>query len=127
MRHSDISLTMNVFTDPRLLDVSGAVERLTHVPLDADPAGAESEPEAQALAATGTDDGSPKRVAPNVAPTSRKSLQILAYSRKSGGKKSGNAKMKKAQETQRFPGFSKVEPKGVEPSTSALRTQRSPN
>jgi hypothetical protein len=29
MRHSDIKLTMNVYTDPRLLDVRGAVEKAT--------------------------------------------------------------------------------------------------
>ena len=34
MRHSDPSLTANVYTDPRLLDVSGAVESLPALPLD---------------------------------------------------------------------------------------------
>lgn len=33
MRHSDPSLTANVYTDPRLLDVAGAIERLPHLPL----------------------------------------------------------------------------------------------
>jgi len=33
MRHSDIKLTMGVYTDPRLLDVRGAVERLPSLPL----------------------------------------------------------------------------------------------
>ncbi len=33
MRHSDPSLTANVYTDPRLLDVSGAVESLPALPL----------------------------------------------------------------------------------------------
>ena len=28
MRHSSIDLTMNVYTDPRLLDVAGALEAL---------------------------------------------------------------------------------------------------
>ena len=69
---------MNVYTDPRLLDVSGAVERLPHVPFDADPAGAGSEPEAGAQAVTGTDAADQNRVAPNVTPTSRKNSQILA-------------------------------------------------
>ena len=35
MRHSKIDLTMNTYTDPRLLDVAGAVERLPDLPLDA--------------------------------------------------------------------------------------------
>ncbi len=34
MRHSRIDLTMNVYTDPLLLDLSGAVERLPDLPLD---------------------------------------------------------------------------------------------
>ncbi|MFO0878015.1 MAG: tyrosine-type recombinase/integrase [Gemmataceae bacterium] len=34
MRHSSIDLTMNVYTDPRLLDVAGAVESLPALPLD---------------------------------------------------------------------------------------------
>ena len=34
MRHSDIKLTMNVYTDPALLDTAGAVEALPSFPLD---------------------------------------------------------------------------------------------
>jgi integrase len=34
MRHSDINLTMGVYTDPRLLDLSAAVESLPSLPLD---------------------------------------------------------------------------------------------
>jgi len=34
MRHSSIDLTMNVYTDPRLLDVAGAIETLPRLPLD---------------------------------------------------------------------------------------------
>ncbi|MFN0131471.1 MAG: hypothetical protein ACKVW3_02905 [Phycisphaerales bacterium] len=33
MRHSDPSLTANVYTDPKLLDVAGAVARLPNLPL----------------------------------------------------------------------------------------------
>ena len=35
MRHSSIDLTMNVYTDPQLLDVAGALERLPELPLAA--------------------------------------------------------------------------------------------
>ena len=38
MRHSDPSLTANVYIDPRLLDVAGAVEKLPNLPLDDDAA-----------------------------------------------------------------------------------------
>ena len=34
MRHSKIDLTMNVYTDPRLLDVHGALDALPTLPLD---------------------------------------------------------------------------------------------
>ena len=34
MRHSDIKLTMNVYTDPALLDVAGAIESLPELPID---------------------------------------------------------------------------------------------
>jgi integrase len=34
MRHSDISLTRNVYTDPKLLDVDGALNALPVLPLD---------------------------------------------------------------------------------------------
>lgn len=36
MRHSSIDLTMNVYTDPQLLDVAGALERLPQLSLKAD-------------------------------------------------------------------------------------------
>ncbi len=35
MRHSDPSLTANVYTDPKLLDVAGAVASLPDLPLKA--------------------------------------------------------------------------------------------
>jgi integrase len=50
MRHSDPSLTANVYTDPKLLDVHGALDALPKLPLDTDPI---AEPER--LRATGTD------------------------------------------------------------------------
>ena len=38
MRHSKIDLTMNVYTDPRLLDVQGAVESLPSLSVTNEPA-----------------------------------------------------------------------------------------
>jgi hypothetical protein len=35
MRHSDPSLTANVYTDPKLLGVHGALDALPALPLDA--------------------------------------------------------------------------------------------
>ena len=51
MRHSSIDLTMNTYTDPRLLDVAGAVELLPSLPLDA----GDSQSELTTAKATGTD------------------------------------------------------------------------
>ncbi len=50
MRHSDPKLTANVYTDPRLLDVHGALDALPKLPLDADP-----EPARERARATGTE------------------------------------------------------------------------
>src|SRR5262249_41489893 len=54
MRHSDPSLTANVYTDPRLLDVRGALDALPALPLGAGP-----DTDQEALQATGTDDRRP--------------------------------------------------------------------
>jgi len=48
MRHSTIELTMNTYTDPRLLDVAGALDALPPLPLD-------DQPDTQQARATGTD------------------------------------------------------------------------
>ena len=68
MRHSKIDLTMNVYTDPRLLDVQGAVESLPALPLS----GGER-PARIAVRATGTDDLRASQFAPGFAPTGDKS------------------------------------------------------
>ena len=51
MRHSSIDLTMNVYTDPRLLDVAGAMDALPDLPLDGGR-------DAEELRKTGTTGGS---------------------------------------------------------------------
>jgi hypothetical protein len=74
MRHSTIDLTMNVYTDPKLLDVHGALDALPALPLDR-----EHERTSVAWKATGTDDS---QLAPPLAPTSGDSCQIRSI----GGK-----------------------------------------
>ena len=63
MRHSDVNLTMNTYTDPKLLDVAGAMESLPSLPLGGGP-----QPDAAAVSATGTDNSTPAPFAPGFAP-----------------------------------------------------------
>jgi hypothetical protein len=91
MRHSKINLTMTVYTDPRLLDVAGALDALPSLPL----AGGS---EGEAVRATGTDgrthdpqlcrtndpqlsgvQQSVNLVAPTVAPTFDKPSTTLSF------------------------------------------------
>ena len=67
MRHSKVDLTMNVYTDPKLLDVAGAMEPLPSLPLGVGP-----QTENAALSATGTDDLTPSPLVPVLVPTSGK-------------------------------------------------------
>jgi hypothetical protein len=72
MRHSDIKLTMNVYTDPKLLDVAGALNALPALPLDGEQA------DGEALQATGTAGGSTRTLAPLLAPTPDKRSESLS-------------------------------------------------
>jgi hypothetical protein len=59
MRHSDIKLTMNVYTDPALLDVRGALDALPALPLGKGEAGGR-----EPVRATGTEGGAARTLAP---------------------------------------------------------------
>ena len=61
MRHSTLDLTMNVYTDPKLLDVAAAIDALPDLPLRP---GLETE----RLRKTGTADAPDHPLAPNLAP-----------------------------------------------------------
>ena len=63
MRHSTIDLTMNVYTDPKLLDVQGALDALPSLPLHDAPRS-----QREIAKATGTDGKPSNLVAPLVAP-----------------------------------------------------------
>ena len=71
MRHSSIDLTMNVYTDPKLLDVAGAVEALPALPLSAGP-----QTSANVLSATGTDDLTPSPLVPLLVPATAQSSPL---------------------------------------------------
>jgi Phage integrase family len=70
MRHKDIDLTMNVYTDPRLLEVRGALDALPMLPLNDGQADM-----AEAARATGTDGLRQSPLAPTLAPTFDKRVQ----------------------------------------------------
>jgi hypothetical protein len=69
VRHSKIDLTLTVYTDPRLLDVRGALDALPALPLRGDRG------EAEATWRTGTDALPNRTVAPAAAPTADPSEQ----------------------------------------------------
>ena len=67
MRHSSVDLTMNVYTDPKLLDVHGALDSLPKMPLD----GKWDERE-RATGTAGATDRVARKFAPEFAPDSDK-------------------------------------------------------
>jgi integrase len=124
MRHGSLELTMGCYTDPRLLDTAGALDALPSLPLEGS--------EWQVARATGTTDGprGPALLAPLLAPTSFNQGQITSAAVNGSNEgemttldASASAVNRKAHLTTAF----KLEPRGIEPLTSALRTLRSPS
>jgi integrase len=131
MRHSDPSLTANVYTDPRLLDVSGALDALPRLPLDA---GTDAARERARAVSTGTYDRS--FVALPVAQTGDKPRQTEGIAGQpgtdasamagtasialSGNADKGNGRLTIADKRRRA-----VETTGIEPATSWLQTRYS--
>ena len=77
MRHSKIDLTMNVYTDPKLLDVYGALDSLPSLDLNASPS-----TERPMMRATGTHDAAAFAGATAksfVAPNSGKLCRLLSF------------------------------------------------
>ena len=99
MRHSDIALTMNTYTDARLLDTAEAVEAL---------------PIAR--------DGAPRTVAPMVAPNLVQPTQIESIPDHSAGDDQGTQETEKARKTLGFVGFDAVGATRFELATSTSRT-----
>ncbi len=81
MRHSKIDLTMNVYTDPKLLDVAGAMDALPALPLGDGKQRAEN-----VLSTTGTDDSIASQFAPEFAPTTGKTRTLRSILDKITGK-----------------------------------------
>ncbi len=136
MRHSTIDLTMNTYTDPKLLDVAGALESLPALPLRAEDGQVDSG--RIDVRATGTDDFTPSALVPVLVPATahRGPLQstpdLLARQRDRNPADERTAeKVLRAKHLRPLStvdnGRSEVERRRVELPTSALRTQRSPN
>ncbi len=95
MRHSSIDLTMNVYTDPRVLDVAGALDSLPMLSLDTKP-----NHQRQQQLATGTDDATAKSQfldAPLDAPNSGKLCKLGATT----ASECGNAQTHEHEKTPR--------------------------
>jgi integrase len=116
LRHSDIQLTMQYYTDPALLNVAGAVERLPGLPLDLGPA------EAERLRATGTDNAEsrPVTLAPTLAPTADNSATSVSNYDNLAIESSNTSKGQTDKKTPGIPAFVRERVKGFEPSTYSL-------
>jgi len=126
MRHSSIDLTMNVYTDPRLLDVHGALDALPALPLD--------DHRQQRLQATGTHDIQPsgyKPLVPTLVPVPDKSGDLGTIAVKTAGDPIPDGRQeadaascsgvkRKEPLTLAVNGRQKERATGLEPATSSL-------
>ncbi len=130
MRHSTIDLTMNTYTDPKLLDVCGALDSLPSLNLNASPS-----TERNAMRATGTDgrDISRSTDSPKNSPDAGKSRLLGSFAVIASGnadrrttRKANAENLTKPKEKALFAGFaskaSQVGMTGFEPATSTSRT-----
>ena len=104
LRHSSIDLTMNVYTDPRLLDVHGALDALPELPVTAAlPTSAAATPQAASPDARKTSAATsqqraesatttPSLLAPMLAPNLRKGGHLLSIVDPIGGRIERNGK-----------------------------------
>jgi integrase len=83
MRHQDIKLTMNVYTDPKLLDVRAALDTLPALPLEGT-----GVPGPLPAVVTGTE-GPARKFAPGFAPTGDNLVQTEASPVKAAGQHAG--------------------------------------
>src|SRR5262249_4813418 len=128
MRHADIGLTMNVYTDPRLLDIRGALEALPTLPLNGTD---------QQQQSTGTTDLLAPSLAPMLAPTSDNSRASLSFSDKlssieslNGGPENVHVSAESVKRRDSLTTAVHECPptggEGLEPSASSFRGWRSP-
>ena len=130
MRHSSIDLTMNVYTDPRLLDVQGAVESLPSMSDTSDPT------ENRQRMAAGAENFASCSVTPTVTPTAdfSRDLQstpvtLSAFSSEPSGSPEMQKTAEKSAVSRQFSksGWRDLNPRPLAPQTgdAALRFVRS--
>jgi hypothetical protein len=113
MRHSVLELTMNTYTDPKLLDVAGALDVFPELPLD-------DRPHTERQQATETDG---RRLVPGLVPNAGNCCTSGALAGQPGnGRSSGEAVIRSCADTSSAPESSAVRKraKGLEPSTTSL-------
>jgi hypothetical protein len=126
LRHSDVNLTMNTYTNPKLLDVAGAMEALPALPLEIG-----TQTGAAAVKATGTEDSTSSPLVPVLVPKSDKAGKSLATVVKMATETprdeagatvavSAYAVNRKKPLTTTVNGFRKERETGFEPATSSL-------
>lgn len=118
MRHSDIRLTMKTYTDPRLLDIAGAVDALPDLTIGGTTA-------TESLRQTGTDAGAvfvAPSFAPMVAPTPAKRGQNETIPDNFSSMTTSDENTKKPLDSQGNQGFSVVGVTRFELATSTSRT-----
>ena len=103
---------MNVYTDPRLLDVAGAMDALPALPLGVDPISASA-----VLKATGTDDSAARQFAPGFAPTIGNWCKPGSIRDKQARWEDPRPEGQKTGKTPVFPGVFQAEGTGLEPAT----------
>ncbi len=113
MRHSSLEMTMNVYTDPRLLDVAGALDVLPALPLDGGP---------HVAIATGTD---ARTLVPTLVPTAG---NLSTNGATAGKTTAGDGAAVLAANGLFFPADQRMstadgmEPTGIEPATPSLQS-----
>jgi integrase len=125
MRHSDIKLTMNTYTDPRLLDVARAVDALPMLRLSTEP----TLPNREQQRATGTNgrvasgvENESRTVAPTVAPNVAPALHSESIPDNSDNLDDETENAKSTGKTLVFSMISQIGATGFEPATSTSRT-----
>ncbi len=127
MRHSDPKLTANIYQDPRILDLAGAVELLPNLPLDG---GADQD----AARATGTEGRAAGPLAPMLAPmlapkpaNQGQAETFLTTEVTEPEELATVKKQKNPKETSVFPGIRQERARGFEPPTYSLGSCHSAN